>query len=130
MARAAFLKLKQLFCDKNLNTALRLRFVECYVWSQLLYGVETSTLKAQIVKKLEAFELWKYRRMLRIPWSTRVTNEEVLRKMGRGKKLLRTIKVCKTAYVGQILRNDKYSLLQVIMQGRVDGKKGIGRKRK
>ncbi|CAH1284537.1 unnamed protein product [Diabrotica balteata] len=65
-------------------------------------------------KKLEAFELWIYRIMLRIPWTARVTNEEVLRRIGRDKKLLRTIKVSKTAYLGHILRNDKYRLLQVV----------------
>ncbi|CAG9835276.1 unnamed protein product [Diabrotica balteata] len=58
----------------------------CYVWSQLFYGIKTWTLKAQIVKKLEAFELLIYPRMLRIPWTTRVTNEEVLRRMVRDKK--------------------------------------------
>lgn len=65
-----------------------------------------------------------------IPWTARTTNEEVLRRIGHGRKLMTIVKVRKTAYVGHILRNDKYSLLQVIMQGRIDGKKTIGRKKK
>lgn len=130
MGRAAFLKFRSAFCNRNLHLPLRLRFLECYVWSQLLYGVETWTLKAQIIRKLEAFELWMYRRMLKVPWTARITNEEILRRVGRERKLLKTIKIRKTSYLGHVLRHNKYSILQVIMQGRVDGRKGIGRKRK
>lgn len=123
MARTELLKFDWLLCDRNFNTALRLRFIECYIWQQLLYGIETG-LKALI----KAFELWIYRIMLRIPCTARVTIKEVLRRMDWYRKLLRTIEVRKTAYLVQILRNEKYGLLQVILQGGVDGRKGISRK--
>lgn len=130
MARNAFVKYSTMFTNRKLKLDIRLRFTECYVWSVLMYGVETWTLKAQMIKKLEAFEMWLYRRILKIPWTDRITNDEVLRRIGRKRKLLTIIKIGKTSYMGHILRNDKYLLLQNIMQGRIEGKKGIGRMKK
>lgn len=79
-------------------------------------GQQETLIKAQIMEKIETFELWIYRR---------VPNEEVVRRMGRDreKKFLRTIKARKSIYLGHILRNEKYSQLQIIMQDEVDGKK-------
>ncbi|CAH2234846.1 jg13248 [Pararge aegeria aegeria] len=57
-----------LLCDRNLSLPLRTRVLRCYVFSVLLYGVETWTLTEAQCKKIEAFEIWVYRRMLRISW--------------------------------------------------------------
>lgn len=56
IANAAFKKFKLLLCDRNLNILLHLRNIECYVWFQLLYGVVTWKLKAQLIRKIEAFD--------------------------------------------------------------------------
>ena len=130
MARKTFIAYSSMFTNRGLCLRIRLGFMECYVWSVLLYGVETWTLKAQTIKKLEAFEMWIYRRMLKIPWTHRITNEEVLRRIGHERKLIKIIKIRKTAYIGHILRNDKYILMQNIKQERIEGKKGIGKKKK
>ena len=129
MARHGFMRFKQLFCDPKLYLGLRLGLVKCYIWSILLYGAETWTLKVGLMNSLEAFELWCYRRMLRIPWTARISNEEVLRRMGCERQLLLTIKTRKTAYLGHILRHQKYELPQLIIKGKIEGKRGIGRKR-
>ena len=128
-ARQGFLRYKRLLSDPYLDLSLRLRLVKCYVWSILLYGVESWTLKAGMFNKLEAFELWCYRRMLRIPWTARVTNNEVLQKIGGERELLHIIKIRKTTYLGHLLRNEKYELPQLIIEGKLEGKRGLGRKR-
>jgi hypothetical protein len=64
--------------------------LRCYVFSVLLYGVETWTLTELICKK--AFEKWLYRRMLKISWTGRITNQLILERMGKQKELLTTIK--------------------------------------
>ena len=61
---------------------------ECYVWSTLLYGCETWTISVAMQKKIDAFETWLYRRMLRISWKDMVTNEEVYRRMNIKQSLL------------------------------------------
>jgi Reverse transcriptase (RNA-dependent DNA polymerase). len=78
MARATFLKMKTLLADRSLRITTRLRFVKCYVYSVLLYGVEAWTMKVSTMNRLEAFEMWIYRRMLRISWVDHVTNFKML----------------------------------------------------
>lgn len=127
-ARNVFIKMKQLLCNRQLDLDIRWRMVQCYVLPVLLYGAETWTLKIKMMNRLESFEMWMFRRMLRIPWTARVTNDEVLRRMARERQLLRTIKHRKTEYFGHIMRNSKYRVLQLIMMGRIEGKRRIGRR--
>ncbi|CAH2245137.1 jg2391 [Pararge aegeria aegeria] len=70
--------------------------------------------------------MWAYRRMLKTSW----TNEEVLLRVGCQRELWKSVKKKKVAYVGHVLRHDRYRLLQLIMMGKVAGKRCIGRKRK
>ena len=95
----------------------------------LLYGVEGWTLGVSMMNKIEAFEMWLYRRMLRISWVDRVSNERVLNIMNKDRELLTTVKRRKAAYFGHILRGDKYSLLQLIVEGKIEGRRGVGRRR-
>lgn len=128
MARSNFLKLRNLLCDKRLNIHIKDNFVKCYVLSTLLYGVESWTLKVSAMNKLEAFEMWVYRRMLRIPWTDRVSNERVLNQMNKDRELLDIIKKRKAAYLGHIMRHSKYEFLQLIIEGKIEGKRGPGRR--
>jgi len=75
-ARSTFIKLKKVLTNTDFDLGLRIRFVKCYVWTVLLYGMEEWTLKVSTMNKLEAFEMWVYRRVLRIPWTARRTNDE------------------------------------------------------
>uniref|UniRef100_A0A914WK67 Reverse transcriptase domain-containing protein n=1 Tax=Plectus sambesii TaxID=2011161 RepID=A0A914WK67_9BILA len=127
-ARQAITKWKTLLADRNLNTRLKLRTLKCYIWSILLYGVETWTLTTVTTKRLVAFEMWLYQRMLKIPWTAKITNAQVLQDMGTDRQLLKTIISRKCNYLGHIARNDhKYQLLQQILQGKIEGKKLPGR---
>ncbi|XP_071581636.1 uncharacterized protein [Temnothorax nylanderi] len=128
IARGVFNKMRAFFCEDNLNLRLRRRMVKCYVWSVLLYGVEAWTLKASTLNRLETFEMWILRRMLRISWVDRVTNAEVWRRAGAQRELLITVKCRKIEYLGHVLRGEKYRLLQLILKGRIEGRRGIGRK--
>lgn len=65
IARSDFRKMRSLLC----------------LWSRLLYGCETWTVKQDDIKKINAFEMWLYRRMLRIIWTSITTIETVLNKM-------------------------------------------------
>lgn len=130
-ARVTFMNMRALLSNNSLNLALRYRFVKCYFtfYSVLLYGVETWTIKANVMNRLEAFEMWVLRRMLKIPWTEHATNEEVLNRMGIERELLQTVKRRKAAYLGHIFRNSKYQFLQLIMEGKIEGRRGIGRKK-
>ena len=87
-ARNTFNNLAIVLCDKRMNLQLRLRILRCYVWPLLKYAAETWTFKKALENKVNAFELWCYRRMLRIHRSDRVRNEEVLNRIGLGERIL------------------------------------------
>ena len=82
MAKTNFGKMRGILTNMSLNTALRVRILKSYVWSTLLYGCESWTIKADMRRRLEATEMWFLRRMLRVPWTARRTNEEVLQMAG------------------------------------------------
>lgn len=73
--------------------------------------------------------MWCYRRILNISWIDKVSNLEVLRRMNKNVEVLKTIKTRKLEYFGHMIRGEKYTLLQLILQGKICGKRGRGRKR-
>ena len=92
IARTAFESMAKILISRNISIELRSRIAKCYIWSTLLYGAETCTLTKVTSDKLEAFEMWLYRRMLRISWKEHKTNADVLHKMKTKRSLLNTIK--------------------------------------
>nr|CAH7758272.1 unnamed protein product [Callosobruchus chinensis] len=79
--------------------------VKCYVWSVLLYGAEAWTHKAAAMNRIEAFEMWTLRRMLKISWTEHVRNDDVLRMAGlEDRELFKHIKKRKISYLGHIIR--------------------------
>lgn len=95
-----------------------MRMIRCYIFSTLLYGSEGWTLDATTEKKLDAFEMYLYRRMLRISWVQRITNLEVLERMEKSKELMLIVKEKKTTYTGHIMRSERYELLRLIIDGK------------
>lgn len=129
VARSAFNNMRNILCCRDVSFSLRWRVVKCYIWSVLLYGVETWTLKARDINRLEAFEMWLIRRMLRIPWTARLRNDYILQQNSLKRELIVSIKRRKVAYLGHVMRGPKYRILQNIMIGKISGRRGVGRKR-
>ena len=106
------------FVSRNLSLKLKIRMVRCYILSVLLYGIKARTMTEALMKRLKSFEMWIYRRILRISWIEHTTNEEVLRRMDKTKEVTFTVKRRKMEYLGH-MRNNKYRLLQLICKGRL-----------
>ena len=125
IAKITFSKMKDVLKSTKIPLNARKRILQCYVWSTLLYGAETWTITKVMKTHIEAFELWAYRRMLKISWTEQVTNKEVLSRMKMQKRLFTIIQMRK--YFGHI---DRHSSMQTtLLSGRVNGKKGRGRPR-
>ena len=92
----------------------------------MLCGAETWTMTQADKERLVAFEMWIWRRMLKISWVDKVSNAEVLQKVQENKSILDTVQHRKFRWIGHILRND--SLLCDIIEGRMKGKVTTGRK--
>lgn len=127
-ARKTLMSMKTFFTRSDLSLKLRTRMARCYVFSVLLYGCESWTMDPQTEKRIEAFEMYTYRRILRISWMQKVTNDEVLQRMSKQRELLNTIKERKMQYLGHVLRGERYELLRLIIEGKVQGRRSVGRR--
>ena len=130
LAKNTFSKRYKLLTNKNISLKTRLRLTKGCVWSLLTYVCDTWTLSKQMEAKIEAFEMWSYRRNMRVSWKEMKSNEEVLKMIGLKKntKLVLSIKKKKHAYYGLVRRH--HSLQKLVLEGRVDGIRGRGRRRK
>ena len=126
MGKEAFMKRKELLRG-GLSRNLKKRMIKTLIWSVTLYGSETWTLRKEDTRRLEAFEMWIWRRMEKISWTEHVTNEEVLQRVEEERAIMVTIKTRQKKWIGHILRGE--SLLRMIIEGRVEGKRKRGRQR-
>ena len=85
IARTSFTNIRTLLSCRGINLKTSLRAIKCYIWPTLFYGAETWTITKSLLSSLDAFEMWVYRRVLKISWTEKITNEEVLGKTGTGR---------------------------------------------
>ena len=128
-AKNAFLNNKEIFRN-NISKNTKKRLLNCYVFSVLSYGCESWTLTKDSLKRIEAFEMWLYRRMLRISYKDRVTNEEVLNRMQTKRNFVERISKRKMRYAGHVMRGSSGVLALNILEGFINGKKEKGRPRR
>ena len=132
-AKVAFWK-KATILRSNISMKTRIRNLMCYVFSVVSrHGCQTWTYSKAIDHKINAFEMWCYRRMLRISWTSHTTNIDVLQKIGvKETTMLNNLKSRKLSYVGHIMRNTSghYDTLLATIAGRLEGKRRRGRPRR
>jgi len=108
--------MKRLFTG-NLNLELKKRIIKCLVWSVALHAAETWTLTQADRSRLEAFEMWIWRRMEKIGWKDKKTSEEILHTVHpmvqENRKILNIIW---HKWMGRVLRHDR--ILRDILEGR------------
>ena len=125
-------KLSTIWKDKDISLSTKIRLMRSLVISICLYACESWTLNKEIEKRIQAFEMRCYRRILGITYKDRVTNQEVEEKVRKAagplKKLLRIVKERKLKWFGHITRSN--GLAKTIMQGTVPGRRERGRPRR
>ena len=126
MAKEASNRKRSIFCGL-FEKELRKRLVKGSVWSVVLYGAETWTLRRNEQKQLEAFEMWVWRRMGRVKWTDKIKNAVVLERLGEGIIMLELIRKRKRNWLGHWLRRN--CLLKDALEGMVYGKQVRGRRR-
>lgn len=102
--------------------------MKCYTWTIARYATETWIISKNVERRINAFEMWTYRRLNRIKWTEKVTNREVLKKVGlENTILLNTIKDGKRLFIRNKMRTD--NLFSLAVNGKIPGKKSRGRRR-
>ena len=111
---------------RHISMKTRKRIIKAYVWSTLLYGCETWTITTRNMKKLQSFEMWSYRKMMKISWRDKKTNE-VLKLADEQLYIVPTIKKRKITYFGHMIRRN--NIHRLLLEGPMEGKLSRGRPR-
>ena len=127
MTRTTFTNMRTLLSCRGINLKTRLRAIKCYIWPTIFYGAETWTITKSLLSRLDAFDMLVYRRVLKISWTEKITNQEVLRRMGTGRETVRQFKTKKIQYLGHLIRHNT-SQIQLI-EGKIEGGRSRGRRR-
>ena len=112
--------------SRCMSLGLKLRFLRATAFPIAIYGCESwTTMASGDKKRVDAFELWCYRRLLRVSWKERKTNKWVLKKIGSVLMLRKSMGERKMRLFGHIVRNN--GMEKRLMQGKMEGKRRKGR---
>ena len=126
-AKTAFQRMRNILANTSLSMNVRKRVLKCYIEPILLYGSESWTIGKSAQKSLEAAEMWFIRRMLRIPWTAKITNEECMRRAGETKNLVKKIRERQCTFIGHAMRRG--GIENIITTGKIEGRRSRGRPR-
>ena len=127
IVRASFQKMSTILKNRNISFLTRLRVLKTYVWSILLYKCETWTITVETKKSLKAAEMWFYRKMVRISWKEKRTNESILEETNQERSLINTIRKRQLKFLGHICRHKGLEFLS--LTGKIEGTRSRGRQR-
>ena len=114
--------------SRDITLPTKVHLVKTMVFPVVMYGCESWTIKKAERRKIDAFELWRWRRLLRVPWTARRSNQFILKQISPGCSLEGLMLKLKLQYFGHLmLRVD--SLEKTLMLGKIEGKKRRGRHR-
>ena len=98
------------------------------VFVVIVYGCESWTIKKAEHRRTDAFELWCWRRLLRVPWTARRSNQSILKEISSGYSLEGLLLKLKLQYFGHLMRIAD-SLEKILMLGKIEGRRRSGRQR-
>ena len=106
--------------DSTLPTKVHL--VKAMVFPVVMYGYESWTVKKAECQKIDAFELWCWRRLLKVPWTARRSNQSILKEISPGCPLEGLMLKPKLQYFGHLMRRTD-SLKKTLMLGKTEGRR-------
>ena len=121
MAKAAFWQNKELM-RRNIRFKTKMKILNCFVFSILNYRCESWTWNKAMRKKVNAFDMWCYGRMLKISWKDRVRNKEILRRLQTKCHFVDDMMKRKMKYAGHVLGGSSGLHHLQILEGNVEGK--------
>ena len=112
--------------DNTLPTNVRL--VKAMVFPVVMYGCESWIMKKAEGRRIDAFELWCWRRLLRVPWTSRRSNQSFLKEINPEYSLEGLMMKLKLQYFGHLMRRTDL-LEKTLMLGKIEGRRGRGPQR-
>ena len=114
--------------SRDITLPTKVRLVKAMVFPGVMYGCESWTVKKAERRKIDAFELWCWRRLLRVPWTARRSNQSILKEISPGCSLEGLMLKLKLQYFGHIMRGVD-SLGKTLMLGGIGGRRRRERQR-
>ena len=114
--------------SRDITLPTKVRLVKAMVFPVVMYGCESWTVKKTECRRIDAFELWCWRRLLRVPWTARRSNQSILKEISPECSLEGLMLKLKLQYFGHLMRRVD-SLEKTLMLGGIGGKRRSGRQR-
>ena len=105
---------------RDITLLTKVRIVKAMVFPVVMYGCESWTIKKAEHQRIEAFKLWCWRRLLRVPWTARRSNQSILKEISPEYSLEGLM--LKLQYLGHLMQGAN-SLEKTLMMGKIDGRK-------
>ena len=121
-------KLDSIFKSRDITLSTKVQLVKAMVFPVVMYRCETWTVKKAEHRSIDVFELWYWRRLLRVPWTARTSNQSILKEISHGCSLEGLMLKLKLQCFGHLLQRVD-SLEKTLMLGGIGGRKRRGRHR-
>ena len=121
-------KLEGILKSRDITLPTKVHLVKALVFPVFMYGCESWTVKNAECRRINAFELWCWRRLLRVPWTARRSNQSILNEISPGCSLEGLMLKLKLQYFGYLMRRVD-SLEKTLMLGVIGGRRRRGRQR-
>ena len=113
------------FLHDCITLSTKVRLVKAMVFPVVMYGCESWTIKKTERRRIDAFELWCWRRLLRVPWTGRRSNQSILKEIGPGCSREGLMLKLKLQYFGHLMQRAD-SLEKTLMLGKIEGSRRRG----
>ena len=124
LGRKVMTNLDSIFKSRDVTLLTKVRLVKAMVFPVVMYGCESWTVKKAERQRIDAFELWRWRRLLRVPWTAGRSNQSILKEISLGCSLEGLMLKLKLQYVGHLMQRVD-SLEKTLMLGWI-GAEGEG----
>ena len=128
LGRKVMTNLDSILKNRDITLSTKVRLVKAMVFPVVMYGCESWTVKKAEHQRIDAFELWCWRRLLRVPWTARRSNQSILKESSPGCSLEGLMLKLKLQYFGHLMRRAD-SFEKTLMLGKIEGQRRRGRQR-
>ena len=128
LGRKVMTNLDSILKSRDITLLTRVRLVKTMVFPVLMYGCESWTIKKSEHRRIDAFELWCWRRLLRVPWTARKSNQSILKNISPGCSLEGLMLKLKLQYFGHLMWRAE-SFEKTLLLGKIEGRSRRGQQR-
>ena len=128
LGRKVITNLDSILRPRDISLSTKVRPVKAMVFPVVMYGCESWTIKKAECRRIDAFELWCWRRLVRVPWTARRSNQSILKEISPEYSLEGLMLKLKLQYFGHLMqRADSFE--KTLMLGKIEGRRRWGQKR-